>query len=93
MAIETTVFDFKISKSFAEWSAVFDGEENKQMLKAGGISALYRGLNTNDSSRAIVIFQAEEGVAMKMWNDPNAKEMIESSGHIYNETIITQWNA
>ena len=42
-------------------------------------------------SRAIVIFQAEEGVAMGMWNDPEAKVMIESSGHIYDETTITQW--
>ena len=91
MAIETTVFDFKISKAFEEWAAVYDSEENKAMLKAGGISSLYRGLSKEDSSRAIVIFQAEEGVAMGMWNDPEAKVMIESSGHIYEQTTITQW--
>ena len=91
MATETTVFDFKISKTFEEWAAVYDSEENKAMLKAGGISSLYRGLNKEDSSRAIVIFQAEEGVAMGMWNDPEAKIMIESSGHIYDQTTITQW--
>ena len=91
MATETTVFDFKISKTFEEWAAVSDSEENKAMLKAGGISSLYRGLNKEDSSRAIVIFQAEEGVAMGMWNDPEAKVMIESSGHIYDQTTITQW--
>ena len=43
MATETTVFDFKISKTFEEWAAVYDSEENKAMLKAGGISSLYRG--------------------------------------------------
>ena len=91
MATETTVFDFKISKTFEEWAAVYDSEENKAMLKAGGISSLYRGLNKEDSSRAIVVFQAKEGVAMGMWNDPEAKAMIESSGHIYDQTKITQW--
>ncbi len=91
MAIETTVFDFKISKSFEEWAAVYDSTENKAMLKAGGITSLYRGLNKEDDSRAIVVFQAEEGVAMGMWRDPQAKIMIESSGHIYDQTTITQW--
>ena len=91
MALETTVFNFKISKSFEEWAAVYDSDENKAMLKASEITSLYRGLNKDDSSRAIVVFQAEEGVAMGMWNDPEAKVMIESSGHIYDQTTITQW--
>ncbi len=91
MAIETTVFDFKISKSFNEWAAVFDSEENKEMLKSSGIVPLYRGMNQNDSSRAIVIFQAEKGLAMDMWKNPEVKKMIESSGHIYDETIISSW--
>ncbi len=91
MAIETTVFDFKISKTFTEWADVYDSLENKAMLKASGITSLYRGLNKVDSSRAIVVFQAEEGVAMGMWNDPEAKAIIESSGHIYDQTTITQW--
>ena len=91
MTLETTVFDFKISKSFQEWAAVYDSDENKAILKASGITSLYRGLNKADSSRAIVVFQAEEGVAMGRWNDPEAKGMIESSGHIYDQTTITQW--
>ena len=93
MAIETTIFDFKISKTYVEWKAVDDSEDNKAMLKAGGITSLYRGLHNEDSSRAIVILQAEEGVAMGMWNDPQAKVMIEASGHIYDETTMTQWIA
>ena len=91
MAIETTVFDFRISKSFDEWAKTFDSDENKNMLKAGGITPLYRGLSKEDPLRVIVIFQAEEGVAMKMFNDPKAKEMIEASGHIYDQTTITHW--
>ncbi len=91
MVIETTFFDFKIRNTFEEWAAVYDSEENQAMLKAGGITSLYRGLNKEDSSRVIVVFQANKGVAMGMWNDPEAKVMIESSGHIYDQTIITQW--
>tara|TARA_Y100001968_G_scaffold275865_1_gene269834 strand:+ start:178 stop:507 length:330 start_codon:yes stop_codon:yes gene_type:complete len=91
MATETTVFDFKISKPFDEWAAVFDSDENKLMLKSSGIVPLYRGLNQKDSSRAIVIFQAEKGVALDMWTNPEAKKMIESSGHIYDETVISSW--
>ncbi len=91
MGIETTIFDFKISKTFEEWAAVYDSEENQAMLKASGITSLYRGLNKEDSTRAIVLFQAEEGVALGMWSDPEAKVMIESSGHIYDQTTISQW--
>ena len=91
MAIETTVFDFKISKSFDEWADVFDSDENKQMLKSFGIIPLYRGLNQDDFSRAIVIFQAERGVVLDMWRNRESKNMIESSGHIYEETTISSW--
>ena len=91
MTTETTVFDFKISKPFNEWAAVFDSDENKMMLKSLGIVPLYRGRNQEDASRAIVIFQAEKGVAIDMWKNPEAKIMIESSGHIYDETIISSW--
>ena len=91
MSTETTVFDFKISKPFEEWATVFDSDENKMMLKSSGIVPLYRGLNQEDSSRAIVIFQAEKGVALNMWTNPEAKKMIEASGHIYDETTISSW--
>ncbi len=91
MATETTIFDFKIRKTFEEWAAVFDSEENKAMLKSAGIAPLYRGLHQEDSSRAIVIFQAKKGVAMGMWTNPEAKKIIESSGHIYDQTTISHW--
>tara|TARA_Y100001968_G_C19400324_1_gene740644 strand:+ start:128 stop:427 length:300 start_codon:yes stop_codon:yes gene_type:complete len=91
MAIETTVFDFKLSKPFDEWAAIFDSEENKKLLNSSGIVPLYRGLNQDDTSRAIVIFQAEKGVAIDMWKSLDTKKMIESSGHIYDETKISHW--
>ena len=91
MAIERTIFDFKISKPFSEWASVFDSEENNLMLNEGGVTSIYRGINKKDPQRAVVVFQAKEGVALKIWADPNAKEMIESNGHIYSETDITRW--
>tara|TARA_Y100001968_G_C19394574_1_gene737508 strand:+ start:1295 stop:1564 length:270 start_codon:yes stop_codon:yes gene_type:complete len=72
--IETTVFDFKISKPFEEWAAIFDSEENKHMLSSLGIVPLYRGKNIDESSRAIVIFQSPKGVAMEMEIKPATKK-------------------
>ena len=91
MSIETTIFDFKITKTFKDWATVFDSAENKEMLNSLGIMPLYRGVNQDDSSRAIVIFQAKKGIAMDMWTNLEAKKMIESSGHVYDETTISQW--
>ena len=54
---ETTVFNFKIRNTFAEWAKVFDGQANREFLQEVGITPLYRGSNTEDSQRAIVIFQ------------------------------------
>ena len=60
------------------------------MLKAGENTSLYRGLNKDDSSREIVVFQAEKGVAIGIWNDLEARAMIEVSGNRYDQTTITQ---
>ena len=60
MALETTVFSFKISVPFEQWAAVYDSEENKQLMKEEKIVCLYRGINKEDPSSAVVIEQAEE---------------------------------
>ena len=91
MATETTIFDFKISRPFDQWATTFDSDENKLMLKKLGIIPLYRGINQEDSSRAIAIFQAEKGVVLEMWTNPDAKKLIKFSGHIFNEMSITSW--
>ena len=44
MALETTVFNFKISVPFEQWAAVYDSEENKQLMKEEKIICLYRGI-------------------------------------------------
>ena len=55
VALETTVFSFKISVPFEQWAAVYDSEENKQLMKEEKIVCLYRGINKEDPSSAVVI--------------------------------------
>ncbi len=40
MSLETTVFTFKISVPYEEWAAVYDIEENIQMMKETGMTCL-----------------------------------------------------
>ena len=44
MAIETTIFSFKISVPFEKWAGVYDSEKNKQLMKDEKIVCLYRGV-------------------------------------------------
>ena len=45
MSIETTIFIFNISVPYEEWAAVYDSEENIQIMKELGIICLYKGVN------------------------------------------------
>ena len=40
MSLEKTVFSFKISVPFEQWAAVYDSEENKQLMKEEKIVCL-----------------------------------------------------
>ena len=55
MSLETTVFTFKISVPYEEWAAVYDSEENIQMMKETGMTCLYKGVNKDDPTSVIVI--------------------------------------
>ena len=44
VAIETTIFSFKISVPFEKWAGVYDSEKNKQLMKDEKIVCLYRGV-------------------------------------------------
>ena len=61
MTLETTLFSFKISVPFEQWTAVYVSEKNKQLMKEEKIVCLYRGVNKENPSNAVVIEQAEEG--------------------------------
>jgi len=40
MTIETTFFTFTVSVPYEEWAAVYDSEENIQIMKETGITCL-----------------------------------------------------
>ena len=84
MALETTIFSFKISVPFEQWAAVYDSEENKQLMKEEKIICLYRGVKKGDLSSAVVIEQAEEGKSIAMYSNPEVRPLIEEVRHIYN---------
>ena len=91
MSLETTVFSFKFSVPFEQWAEVYDIEENKQLIKAEKIVCLYRGINKEDPSSAVVIEQAEEGKSIAMFSNPEVRPLIEKAGHIYDSTVITSY--
>ena len=90
MALETSVFTFKISVPFEQWSAMFDSEEIGRMHSENGIKPLYRGVSKNDPQKVIVIHQAEEGVVKAFFE--SSREPIESGGHIWDSTEISFWS-
>ena len=63
MALETTVFTFKISVPFADWAKGFDRKEVVALHEANSIKPLYRGVSKDDPESVVVIHQAEEGIA------------------------------
>ena len=91
MTIETSVFVFKISNTFEEWSKIFDSKEICEFHRSVGLSPLYRGKGLTDPKEVIVIHQAEEGVAKHIFSDPETIKNIEAGGHIYSTTKITSW--
>ena len=86
MALETTLFSFKISVPFEQWAAVYDSEENKQLMKEEKIVCLYRGVKKDDQSSAVVIEQAEEGKTIAMFSNPEERPLIEEAEQIYDST-------
>ena len=60
MSLETTVVTFKISVPYVEYAAVYDSEENIQMMKETGITCLYKGAKKDDPKSVIFIEQGEE---------------------------------
>ncbi len=91
MSLETTVFTFKISVPYEEWAAIYDSEENIQMMKERGMTCLYKGVKKHDQTSVILIEQGEEGKAIAMFEDPSVKPLIESAGHIYDSTVISSY--
>ena len=87
--METTIWTFSLSVPFAEWAAIYDSEDVSKMHKAVGLTSLFRGVSKSDPSKICAIQQAPVGVAQKIFDDN--KEMIRSSGHIIESTVISTY--
>ena len=91
MALETTVFNFKISVPFEQWAAFYESEENKQLIKEEKIICLYRGVKKEDPSSSVVIEQSDEGKSIAMFSNPEVRALIEDAGHIYDSNVTTSY--
>jgi len=67
LALETTIFTFKISVPFEEWAKGFDSPGVEAMHKVNEVKPLYRGVSKDDLQSVVVVHQAEEGVAKTMF--------------------------
>ncbi len=70
---------------------MFDSPEIEAFHKTVGLTPFYRGKSLIDPKEVIVIHQAEEGVAKRLFLDPETIKNIEAGGHIYSTTKITSW--
>ena len=91
MTLETTIFSFKISVQFGQWAALYDFEENKQIMKDEKIVCLYRGFKKEHPSSAVLREQAEESKSIAMFSNSEVRPLIEEAGHIYDSTVITSY--
>ena len=91
MAIETTVLDFKLSNTFEEYKAYMNAPEQQAMFKEMGVKTFYIGKSLNDSLSATVMFQGPKNVLYDIFINPQTKQIVEASGHVYESTKITRW--
>ena len=75
MAFKSTVLNFKVPVPFEQWTTVCVSEENNQLRKVK-IVCLYRGINKEDPSSAVVIEQAQEGKSIAMFSNPEVRPLI-----------------
>ena len=87
---ETTLLDFMNRNTFSEYAAIMNSVDMQAFFKDVRIISIYIGVNKNDSKRAIVIFQGAERVCFDTFNKLENRLAIESTGHIYNETLISR---
>lgn len=90
---ETTVLDFKLSKTFDEYLNHMKGLEAQGMFEEMGIKIFYIGVCQGDPKRATVMFQGPENVLYDIFCNPQTKPTVEASGHVYDGTVITRWLA
>ena len=90
---ETTVLDFKLSKTFEEYRTYMNASEQQAMFADMGIKTFYIGVCKDNPGRATVMFQGPENVLYDIFMNPETKHVVEASGHIHDGTVITRWLA
>ena len=91
MAIETTVLEFKLSNTFEEYKAHMYAPKQQAMFDEMGVKTFYIGKSLDDPSGATVMFQGPKNVLYDIFTNPQTKQIVEASGHIYESTKITRW--
>jgi len=61
------------------------------MNKECGIICLNKGVKKDDPTSVILIEQGDERKSIVMFKDPVVKPLIESSGHIYDSTVMISY--
>ena len=90
---ETTVLDFRLSRSFEAYREHMNAPEQQAMFAEMGVRTFYIGVCQNDPERATVMFQGPENVLFEVFTNPQTKPIVEASGHVYDGTVITRWLA
>ena len=65
--------------------------EQQAMFKAMGVKTFYIGKSLDDPQRVTVIFQGPENVLYDIFMNPETKDIVSTSGDIYEGTRITRW--
>ena len=80
---ETTILDFKLSNTYEEYKSHMNAKQQHTMFKKIGVKTFYIGKLLDDPQRANVIFQGPENVLYDIFMNPETKNIVEVSGHIY----------
>ena len=90
MTIKTNILDFQLSNTYEEYESHINAKKQQTMFKEMGVKTFYIGKSLNDPQRATVIFQAPENISYDIFMNPEAKPLVEASGHLYAGTKITR---
>ncbi|MEE3233782.1 MAG: DUF3764 family protein [Candidatus Latescibacterota bacterium] len=87
---EITICTFDIRVPFEEWAKIFDHDE-APIRKKNGITILFRGISKEDSSKAVVVVEAEEGALEKHIGENY--ELFQEHGAVMETAVPTLWSA
>jgi antibiotic biosynthesis monooxygenase (ABM) superfamily enzyme len=81
------LINFEISKSYAEWKAVFD--EHKAARDAANIKDVFVGVEAANPHRVHLMFEVADMATMQAFmQSPENAATIEKAGHIVESTVM-----